>query len=124
MKKLIWLSLAVPVALLLSFTLRQGGIQKIGTNLYSVTKASSSTISADDQDKIKKLIIDHYKLKDLSQDLVIDANNPINKSSNWIFSTSICNGFISSHFISWDDKALLTKDAQKAKDIITKYAPK
>jgi hypothetical protein len=124
MKKLILLSLAVPVALLFSFGLRQDGIKKIGTNLYSMSQTSSKTISAADQVKLKKIIADHYKLTDLTKDYVIDANNPVNKASNWIISTSLCTGWFSTHFITWDDKAVLTKDAENAKAIISKYVPK
>jgi hypothetical protein len=124
MKKLILLSLAVPVALLLSFTLRQDGIKKIGTNLYSVSKESSNSISAADKEELKKIIMDHYHLKDTKEDIVINNNNPINHSSNWILSTSLWTGWVSTKFISWDDKAILTKDAQRAKDIISKYASK
>lgn len=125
MKKLILFSLALPVALLLSFSLRQEGIKKIGTDLYSVTPSSSKTISNEDKEKIKNLIIEHYHLKDVTGDIVIAANNPINLASNWIFSTSALSNFISAHFITWDkNKSVLDKDGQKARDIITKYAPK
>jgi hypothetical protein len=124
MKKLFLLSLAVPIALLFSFGLRQDGIKKIGTNLFSVSKTSSSSISAADKEELKKIIVAHYQLKDVTQDIVIDDKNSINTASNWILSTSAWTGWISTKFISWNDKAPLAKDAQKAKDIISKYAPK
>jgi len=124
MKKLILLSLALPVALLFSFALRQDGIKKIGTDLYSVTSASSKNFSAADKEQLRKLITDHYQLKNVKEDVVIGADNAINAKGNWIFSTDAWSNFISSKFITWDRKAFLDKDAEKTKVILLKYAPK
>jgi hypothetical protein len=124
MKKLMLLSLAIPVALLFSFALRQDGIKKIGTDLYSISSSSSKTMSVEDQAKIKKLITEHYKLKNTTEDIVIGPDNAINAKGNWIFSTNAFSNFISSKFITWDDKAKLDTDGGKAKEIITKYARK
>ena len=64
MKKLLWLSLLLPVGLLAAFQVPTNNIRLISTNLYTAKSVSRLTTTAD-QEVVRKAIIDYYKLKDV-----------------------------------------------------------
>jgi hypothetical protein len=124
MKKLFFLSAAVPLALLFSFTFQQKGFKKIGTNLYSVT--SVKTIAKGDQEELKQIITEHYGIKDFTKDVIIGPGNPIYAKSNWILHKSIVIHVLSESLIKYDKQAKLEtpEDVKKIQTIIAKYGAK
>ncbi|MGI4864495.1 MAG: hypothetical protein ACRYFZ_11290 [Janthinobacterium lividum] len=121
MKKLLWLSLVLPVGLLAAFQLPKNNIRQMSTNLYTATSVSRLTTTAD-QEVVRKAIIDYYKLKDVrAGQISISQNDPRNKAG-WIFSDNAFTSFISTHFISWKGKGSLPQEALRVQKVLNKYA--
>lgn len=121
MKKLTWLSLLLPGALLISFQVPNNNIRLVSTNLYTVSSAQRMTTT--DKEAIRKTIIDYYKLGDVKagQMVVINPNDPRNKMG-WIFSESAITSVFSSKFINWKGKGNLPQEAIRVKTVLNKYA--
>jgi len=123
MKKLIWLSLLLPVGLLAAFQVPTNNIRLISTNLYTAKSVSRLTTTAD-QEVVRKAIIDYYKLKDVKSQgqVVILPNDPRNKAG-WIFSESAFSSFISTKFINWKGgRGTLPQEALRVQKVLNKYA--
>src|SRR5450432_2597314 len=118
MKKLLFLSAAIPLALLFSFTFQQKGFKKIGTNLYSVV--STKAIASHDQEQLKKIIAAHYGITDFSKDVEIGPDNPVFAKSSWIFHKSFVLHILSESLVKYDKNSKLaaTADAKKIQAIV------
>jgi hypothetical protein len=122
MKKLLWLSLLLPVGLLAAFQVPTNNIRMVSTNLYTAKSVGRLTTAAD-QEVVRKAIIDYYKLKDVKAQgqISISQNDPRNKAG-WIFSDNAFTSFISTHFISWKGKGNLPQEALRVQKVLNKYA--
>jgi hypothetical protein len=122
MKKLLWLSLLLPVGLLAAFQVPTNNIRLVSTNLYTLKSVNRLTTTAD-QEVVRKAIIDYYKLKDVKAQgqISISQNDPRNKAG-WIFSDNAFTSFISTHFISWKGKGQLPQEALRVQKVLNKYA--
>lgn len=121
MKKLIWLSLMLPLGLLAAFQVPKNNIRQLSTNLYTAQSVRLTTSA--DQEVVRKAIIDYYKLKDVKAQgqISISQNDPRNKAG-WIFSDNAFTSFISTHFISWKGKGNLPQEALRVQTVLNKYA--
>jgi hypothetical protein len=123
MKKLLWLSLLLPVGLLAAFQVPNNNIRLISTNLYTAKSVNRLTTTAD-QEVVRKAIIDYYKLKDVKSQgqIVISQNDPRNKAG-WIFSESAFSSFISTKFINWKGTpGTLPQEGLRVQKVLNKYA--
>lgn len=121
-----WLTLCIPIMLLLSFTIQQTqnrGVKRVTKHLYSVNRTAVKNISREDQEEIKKLIVEHYGIKDLGQrEIIVSATNPKNRASGGIFDNSIYKDWVSTRFIFWKNIKELPQEVTRANEIMTKYA--
>ncbi|MCW3463534.1 hypothetical protein [Chitinophaga nivalis] len=126
MKKLMWLTLCVPVLLLFSFTIQQkqtNGVKRVSKNLYAVSRVAVKHVSAEEQAEIKKVIAEHYGIKDFAEkEITISARDPRNRASGGIFETSIYKDWVSTRFIFWKSIRELPQEVIRANEILTKYA--
>ncbi len=121
-----WLTLCVPIFLLFSFTLRQEratGVKRISKNLYTVSRTAVKNVPAAEQEEIRKVIAEHYGIKDFERkEIVIAANDPRNRKSGGIFETSVYKDWVSTRFIFWKTIRDLPQEVIKANEIMTRYA--
>ncbi|UCJ08509.1 hypothetical protein KTO58_04785 [Chitinophaga pendula] len=126
MKKLMLVTLSIPVILLLSFTIQrpqQNGVLRVSKHLYNVSKVANKRVAVEDKEEVKRVIAEHYGIKDFTRKAIIIAvNDPRNKASGGIFETSVYKDWISTRFIFWKQIKDLPQEVIKANQIMTKYA--
>jgi hypothetical protein len=125
MKKLLLLSLCAPAVLLLSFGFQQEiGVKRISKNLYTVSKAANKRVAATDQEEIRRIVAEHYSIKDFSRgNITIGADNPLNRRMGGILDNSIYKDWVSTKFIFWKNIKTLPEEVIKANEIMSRYAP-
>lgn len=119
-------TLSIPAILLLSFTIQrpqQNGVLKVSKNLYNVSKIANKRVAVEDKEEVKRVIAEHYGIKDFTRkNIIIAVNDPRNKASGGIFETSVYKDWISTRFIFWKQIKDLPQEVIKANQIMTKYA--
>jgi hypothetical protein len=125
MKKLILPALLVGGLALLSFTkpVGDGGVKKIGNNLYEVS--SNAKFSNEEQKQIIDLITKEYNLSDTQlkraqvDGIILDVAD-----RSWIFSKKFSLNVIEEHFLVWDSQTPAAKSSQPVINVLEKYAGK
>ncbi|WP_147319987.1 hypothetical protein [Chitinophaga silvisoli] len=125
MKRLLLLSLCAPAVLLLSFSFQQEiGVKRVSKHLYTVSKVASKRVSVSDQEEIKRVVAEHYGIKDFGRGAItIASNNPLNRRMGGILDNSIYKDWVSTKFIFWKQIKTLPEEVIKANEIMNRYAP-
>jgi hypothetical protein len=124
MKRLMLLTLCIPAFLLFSFTLRQErGVKRVSTHLYAVTPVAAKRVTAAEQEEIKKVVADHYGIKDFGRGKILIArDDPRNKVAGGILDNSIYKDWVSTKLFFWKNIKDLPQEVIKANVILSKYA--